>query len=100
MDLKDVVESVYSDAGEAHKAFHAGHRDTAEEYLAVIEGEIGKYITEHKVTAGDVTESATSETETEQAGETPAAAAGAAVQPGAIHPDVAAQQKALDKAGP
>ncbi len=92
MDLKDVISDVYAWAGEAHSAFHAGHHVKAEEYLAAIENEIGKYMTENPVPAGNVTESATSEKAGETLPETQAKVSGPGVQPAVIDPAAAARQ--------
>ena len=92
MDLKDVISDVYAWAGEAHSAFHAGHHVKAEEYLAAIENEIGKYMTENPVPAGNVTESATSEKAGETLPETQAKVSGPGVQPAVIDPAAPASE--------
>jgi len=100
MDLKDVVSSVYANAAEAHKAFHAGHHEDSERYLMSIMLQVGKYLDEKKLTAAEVVEQVTSETDVESQKETPvedpgskaipasfdAAAAGRAAATGAAEP--------------
>ena len=73
MDLKDIIRDVYSNAAEAHAAFHAGHHEVAEKYLDKIGNDIEQYVSEKPLPAGDVTESATSESPAETAMEKPAA---------------------------
>lgn len=92
MDLKDVIESVSSDASEANSAFHAGHNDTAEEHLCSIENTIGQYLRENQTPAGDVTESTTSEKPAAPSMERLAGVPGATVQPAASPAVAAAQQ--------
>jgi len=60
MDLKDVVSSVYANAAEAHAAFHAGHHDTAENYLKSVKIQVEKYLDEKKLTPAEVVEQVTS----------------------------------------
>lgn len=81
MDLKEIVEQVENSAKEARSAYHAGHRDVAEEWLGKIGIQIAGYITDKAMPAGDVTESATSEKETEAQTEKPAEVPGAPAQP-------------------
>jgi len=71
MDLKDIVSGVYANAAEAHKAFHAGHRDTAESYLMSVMIQVGKYFDEKPPTTAEVVEQVTSETVDESQKETP-----------------------------
>jgi len=99
MDLKEAIERVKTAAESAHSSFHAGRHEDAENYLFEVEKVVVEYLRMTATPAGDVTETATSETETEQSEETPEKAAGDRVQPGAVLPDVAGQQKALDQAG-
>lgn len=100
MDLKDVISNVYANAAEAHAAFHAGHNEKAEEYLATIENEIGQYITENPTPAGDVTKSATSEKPADEQTEKPAEVPGAALPATQFVSSAEDQKKALDQAGP
>lgn len=100
MDLKDVIATVREKAIEAHNAFHAGHHDVAEQYLAGIRAQIVEYERAPEQRTEDVTESATSEKPAEASPATPAAPGGPAAQAGAVLPADAAQQKALDQAGP
>jgi len=100
MELKEVIAKAKNIAESAHSSFHAGRLDDAENYLMVEMQTIARYFDAKTKPAGDVTESATSETETEQPAETPAKAAGPAAQAGAVLPAAAAQKKALDQAGP
>ncbi len=60
MDLKDVVGNVNLKAAQAHSAYHAGHRDKAEDHLREIRGAIAVYFEMGGAPVGDVTESATS----------------------------------------
>lgn len=92
MDLKDVIESVCSSAGEAHSAFHAGHHDTADNYLGEIRTVIQAYFGEISEWAGDVKKSATSEKPTEALKETQAKVSGPGVQPAVIDPDAPASE--------
>ncbi|MBA7522334.1 hypothetical protein ES705_14452 [subsurface metagenome] len=62
MVLKDVIRNVREKADAAHSAFHAGHHDKAKQYLAGIRAEIVQFEAENPSPAGDVTESATTET--------------------------------------
>jgi len=91
MDLSEVVSSVYADSAEAHSAFHAGHHDKAEEYLASIENDIGQYVRENPKPPGGVTESPTSEADAETLTETQEQVSAPGVQPAVIDPAAAAQ---------
>ncbi|GAI71861.1 unnamed protein product [marine sediment metagenome] len=84
MDLKDVVSSVYANAAEAHKAFHAGHHDTAEEYLKEISVTLAGYWTEENRPSAVVAEQATREKQDETLAETPVEEPGAPAQPAAV----------------
>ncbi|MBA7609971.1 hypothetical protein ES703_17174 [subsurface metagenome] len=81
MDLKDVVKNTKDKAEEAHSAFHAGHHDVAEQYLAGIRAQIVEYERAPEQRTEDVTKSATSEKPDEVSKETPAKALGAPAQP-------------------
>jgi len=100
MDLKDVVAIAAHTATEAGLAFHAGHHDDSEKLLMELMVGLGKYFDEKTKPAGDVTESATSETPAGPPEEKPAEVPGAYLHPAAHAADVAAQKKALDQAGP
>ncbi len=100
MDLKDVIVTVRERAMEATNAFHAGHHDVAEQYLLEQLLEIQKYFNEKPTPAGDVTESTSSSPDAGPPEEKPAAVPGASAQPAVGDPAAAAQQKALDQAGP
>ena len=92
MDLKDVVKNTKDKAEEAHSAFHAGHHDVAEQYLAGIRAQIVEYERAPEQRTEDVTKSATSEKPDEVSKETPAKALGAPAQPAASPAAAAAQQ--------
>ena len=77
MDLKDVIATVDQEANEAHRAFHAGHKENAEQHLMTTMMTIGKYLDEQTTPAGDVTESATSSQDAKAETEKPAAVPGA-----------------------
>ena len=100
MDLREVIAKVKTAAEGAHSSFHAGRRKDAEKYLFEITNVIVKCYSVPAMPAGDVTESATNEKQTGPQKETPAAPGGPAAQAGAVLPAAAAQQKALDQAGP
>lgn len=91
MDLKDVVSSVYANAAEAHKAFHAGHHDTAENYLKSVMIQVGKYLGEEAPESALVAEQATSEKPAETLEETQAKVSGPGAQPAVIDPAAAAR---------
>ena len=92
MDLKDVIRDVYANAAEAHAAFHAGHHDTAEHYLAKIGNEIDEYVPKKPMEEGDVTKSATSETEKGKVAGAKVEDPGPAEQTAAVDPAEAAQE--------
>ncbi len=100
MDLQNVVSDVFANAAEAHKAFHAGHHDTAEEYLASIENDIGQYIREHPTTSAVVAEQVTSEKPAETLEETQAKVSGPGAQPAVIDPAAAARSAGTGAAEP
>lgn len=100
MDLKDVIAKVNKQAMEAHNAFHAGHHDVAELHLGRIWWLIEDGLPGHGTKKSDVTESATSEKMDAELKELPHPAVGPEAQPAAGDPAAAAQQKALDQAGP
>lgn len=81
MDLKDVVSSVYANAAEAHKAFHAGHHDTAENYLKSVMIQVEKYLGEKSPTSAEVVEQVTSEMDVESQKETPVEDPGSSESP-------------------
>ncbi|MBA7636122.1 hypothetical protein ES703_43737 [subsurface metagenome] len=91
MDLKDVVSSVYANAAEAHKAFHAGHHDTAENYLKSVKIQVEKYLDEKPPTSAEVAEQVTSAMGDETLTETQAKVSGPGVQPAVIDPVAAAR---------
>lgn len=61
MDLKEVIEKVNADAMEAYNAFHAGHKDVAEEHLARVAVLIDDYEPLYPKQHEDVTKSAQGE---------------------------------------
>lgn len=97
MDLKDVVQNVRDKADEAHSAFHAGHLDNAEHYLAGIRAEIVEYEKCSSLPGEDVAESATSEKLTETLPETPGEVPGAPVQQVPEGPVLPASQFGSDR---
>lgn len=88
MDLKDVIATCKQEQKEAELAFHAGHHDNAEGHLMAAMLMTGKYFDEKTTPAGDVTESATSETPAENSKTTPAQPQGPAAQAAGIVPFV------------
>ncbi|MBA7648715.1 hypothetical protein ES703_56503 [subsurface metagenome] len=100
MDLKDVVQNTKDKATEAHSAFHAGHHDVAEQYLAGIRAQIVEYERVPEQRTEDVTKSATIEKPDEVQKDTPAKALGAPAQPAVIDPAAAAQQIGTGSAEP
>ena len=92
MDLKDLVQNVRDKANEAHNAFHAGHHDVAEQYLAGIRAQILEYERAPEQRTEDVTKLATTEKPDEDQKDTPAKALGAQSQPAVVDPAAAAQQ--------
>lgn len=92
MDLKDVVATVKEKAIEAEKAFHAGHRDTAENYLGEVRTVINEYFAVPATPLTDVTGSATSENPEEASQTKPAQEPGAVLPASQFDPAAAAQQ--------
>ena len=92
MDLKDVVSNVYAKAAEAHAAFHAGHHDVAEQYLAGIRAQIVEYERAPEQRTEDVTESATSSLDEKAPKEKSAEVPGAPAQPAEEGPVLPASQ--------
>ncbi len=86
MDLKEVIATVNEKAMEAHKAFHAGHHDTAEGYLGEVRLVIEAYWMEKRKPGQDITGKATSEKPDESLEETQAKVSGPGVQPAVIDP--------------
>jgi len=79
MDLKDVITEVTQDIKEAQDAYNAGHPETAVKHLNGIYRVIQANIAQTASPAGDVTESATSETPDATEQEKPAEVPGAAL---------------------
>jgi len=92
MDLREVVERVLNTAKSAYSSFHAGRPADAEKYLYVLEKLVVDYSSMQATTAGDVTETATSEKPAESLEETQAKVSGPGVHPAVIDPAAAAQQ--------
>ncbi|MBA7675837.1 hypothetical protein ES703_84075 [subsurface metagenome] len=84
MDLKDVVKNAKDKAAEAHSAFHAGHHDVAEQYLAGIRAQIVEYERVPEQRTEDVTKLATTEKPAQVPKDMPAQVPGAPVQPAAV----------------
>lgn len=91
MDLKDVVSSVYANAAEAHKAFHAGHHDTAENYLKSVKIQVDKYLDEKPPPLAEVAEQATSEMDVESQKEKPVEDPGSKTTPASFAAGAAAR---------
>lgn len=72
MDLKTVIETVCTLAGEAHNAYHAGHHDVAHGHLGEVRMIIEALGEMPAQPASDVTESATIEKPAQAQGEKPA----------------------------
>jgi len=96
MDLKDVVSSVYANAAEAHKAFHAGHHDTAENYLKSVMIQVGKYLDEKKLTPAEVTEQANGDTPDTVLAEQPVQDPGSSVHPAVVDPSAETKEFQTD----
>lgn len=100
MDLKDVIATVNEKAMEAHSAFHAGHHDVAEQHLRRLTVEVDQYFRESSTSAGDVTESTTSEKPDATEQEKPAEVPGAALPATQFDSRAAAQQIGTGSAEP
>lgn len=91
MDLKDVIANVEKSTTEAHRAFHAGHGNVAEDYLMDQMLMICSYFNGKITLPADVTSPNDNESQTDTVTEKPAEVPGAAVQPAAVEPAAAAR---------
>ena len=71
MDLRDVILTVKEKANEADNAYHAGHQDTAKNYLGEIRMVIQAYFAENDTQGDTETPEATSEQASESSNEKP-----------------------------
>ena len=92
MDLKDMIAELDKGADEAHRAFHAGHYEVAEEFLRTVAHKIAEYLGMKTIEQEHVTEATDIQTPANEQTEKPAAAPGASLHPGPFGPDAAARQ--------
>lgn len=92
MDLHDVADIVEEHAMEAHRAFHAGHKEVTYEYFKTIMETIRECFNTMSPQEASELAKATSEKEIQDQTEKPAEVPGAVVKPTAVDPAAAAQQ--------